>query len=168
MILFNKAKKREQREWGFLLLLFLSEFLVGWIEILCTHTGQTLKVDFTYLSMEKMRRKTLFWILFPMVLLTYAIPLAVAIVWQETSILGLVLAGLFSSAGFFFSTYFLYRLTYKQKPKYPMVPPDGKPDVYYRYGIPRPIYEDMEQHPWFFKKRKKRPTERAKKVEKKH
>jgi hypothetical protein len=112
--------------------------------------------------MEKMRRKTLFWILFPMVLLAYMIPLVVAILLHEFLLLGLFLACLF------FSTYFIYRLTYKQKPKYPIVPPDGKPDVYYRYGIPRPVYEDMEQHPWFFKKRKKKSTERTRKVEKKH
>jgi len=112
--------------------------------------------------MEKMRRKTLFWILFPMVLIAYTIPLAVAILLHEILIQGIVLFCLFLSA------YSLYRLTYKQKPKYPMVPPDGKPNVYYRYGIPRPIYEDIEQHPWFFKKTKKKSTERAKKVKQKH
>ena len=96
-----------------------------------------------------------------MVLLYYMVVLAVAIVLQSIWILG------FAFATLILSSYFVYSLTYKHKPKYPMVPPDGKPDVYYRYGIPRPIYEDMEQHPWFFKKRKKKSTERTKKIEKK-
>jgi hypothetical protein len=108
-----------------------------------------------------MRRKTLFWILFPMLLLAYAILLVAAILTQEILMLGIALPFLFLSA------YALYRLTYKQRPKYPMIPPDGKPDAYYRYGIPRPIYEDTRRYPWFFRKRKKKSTERTKRIEKK-
>jgi hypothetical protein len=55
------------------------------------------------------------------------------------------------------------------KPKYPLLPPEGKPDIYTGINIPRPIYEDMEKHPRFFnahaKKHKKR-TKESKKAKK--
>ena len=37
------------------------------------------------------------------------------------------------------------RLVKKRKPKYPLVPPEGKPDAYTGLGIPRPIYEDFDE-----------------------
>jgi len=96
----------------------------------------------------------------------YAIPLAIAVLFQAVWILIPMLACFFGSA------YFLYRITYKVKPKYPIVPPTGQPDTYYRFGIPRPIYEDREQHPWFFKKKSKKQKwierTKTKKVKKKH
>jgi len=70
--------------------------------------------------------------------------------------------------GFFGSIYLLYRVTYKVKPRYPVVPPTGQPDIYTALRIPRPIYEDMEQYPWLFKKTKRKWTERWKKVERKN
>ncbi len=72
--------------------------------------------------------------------------------------------------GFLLSVYLIYRVTIKKKkPKYPIVPPDGKPDIYMAARMPRPIYEDMEQHPWFFeKKRRKSARLTKKKVKKKH
>jgi hypothetical protein len=39
-----------------------------------------------------------------------------------------------------------------------MMPPDGKPDIYYAAGIPRPIYEDVRRYPWYFKKKNKKKT----------
>ena len=52
--------------------------------------------------------------------------------------------------------YFVYHFVYKgSKPKYPMVPPEGRPDIYYpRTNIPRPIYEDIQRYPEFFEKKK--------------
>ena len=42
--------------------------------------------------------------------------------------------------------YFLYVRFYKKKPQYPMVPPEGKPDVYFpRSDIPRPIFDDARR-----------------------
>jgi hypothetical protein len=63
--------------------------------------------------------------------------------------------------------YFVYHFVQKrEKPKYPMVPPEGRADIYYpRTNIPRPIYEDVRRYPGFFgrKKDKYRRTRRAKK-----
>jgi len=53
----------------------------------------------------------------------------------------------------------LYRHVYKgKKPKYPLVPPEGRTDIYFpRTDIPRPIYEDVRRYPEYFEsKRKKR------------
>jgi len=109
---------------------------------------------------EKVNRKTRFWISFLFILLAYAFPLASAIYLHDVWMFTIV------SAGFLFSTYIIYWLTIKKKePKYPIVPPEGKPDVYMAARMPRPIYEDMEQHPWFFDKKRRLKT---KKVKKKH
>jgi len=59
------------------------------------------------------------------------------------------------------------RLVKKREPRYPLVPPEGKPDIYTIVG-PRPVYEDMEQHPWLFKEKRKKKRLRTKKVKKKH
>lgn len=60
---------------------------------------------------------------------------------------------------FIFGVSLLYRRVYrKMRTKYPEMPPDGKPDVYYGSGIPRPVYEDIEQHRGFQEK-----TQKAKK-----
>ena len=111
-----------------------------------------------------MSRKTRFWIGFLVIVLVYGFPLASAIYLQEIWILA-VLCVLF-----LFSVYSLYRLTIKKKKlKYPVVPPPGHPDGYTWAGIPRPLYEDMEQYPWFFEKKRKKPARLTKKkVKKKH
>ena len=56
------------------------------------------------------------------------------------------------SFGFFVYCFLLCRHVYRgEKPKYPLVPPEGRMD------IPRPIYEDLRRYPEYFKsKRKKR------------
>jgi len=113
-----------------------------------------------------MTKKTRFLIGFLLIALAYTIPLAIAILMQEIWILLLILVG------FFGSVYLLYHVTLKGKPKYPIVPPTGKPDIYTGLAIPRPIYEDMEQNPWFFKKKSKKQKwierTKTKKVKKKH
>jgi hypothetical protein len=51
--------------------------------------------------------------------------------------------------------YQVYRMTIRNvKLKYPLVNPEGHPDVY-SGRMPRPIYEDMRRYPWFFNKRRK-------------
>jgi hypothetical protein len=69
--------------------------------------------------------------------------------------------------GFMFSIYLVYRVTIKNvKPKYPLVSPEGHPDVY-TGRMPRPIYEDMERYPWFFGKKRSKRLDK-KKERKKH
>lgn len=51
--------------------------------------------------------------------------------------------------------YLVYRMTIRNvKLKYPLVNPEGHPDVY-SGRMPRPIYEDMQRYPWFFSKKRK-------------
>jgi hypothetical protein len=59
------------------------------------------------------------------------------------------------SACFLSYSYLVYTATYlRLKRKYPMVPPEGRPDIYYPgTNIPRPIYEDVQRYPEFFKKK---------------
>jgi hypothetical protein len=62
------------------------------------------------------------------------------------------------SAGFLLYCYLVYTSTYlRLKRKYPMAPPEGRPDIYFpRTNIPRPIYEDLQRHPKFFKKKRQK------------
>jgi len=56
--------------------------------------------------------------------------------------------------------YQVYRMTIRNiRPKYPMVSPEGQA---YTGRMPRPIYEDMEQYPWFFKKKRKKNVDKKK------
>lgn len=69
----------------------------------------------------------------------------------------------------FIYCYHLYRFVYRgAKPKYPIVPPEGRTDIYLpRTDIPRPIHEDLRRYPEFFKKKKlKRMKKKAKRREK--
>lgn len=101
-------------------------------------------------------RKARFWVGFLLVVFIYSFP-----------IVGLFVVGAFLYlavivASFIFSIYLVYRTTIRNiKPKYPIVNPEGRPDIY-SGRMPRPIYEDMEQYPWFFHKNKKK-RERAEK-----
>ena len=109
-----------------------------------------------------MDKKTRFWTGFLLITFVFALPLSVAIVVQAVWVLALLLAG------FFVCVYMLYRLTIKNiKPKYPLLSPEGHPDIY-TGRMPRPIYEDMEQYPWFFKKRREKIKHRMKEAKKKH
>jgi len=82
-----------------------------------------------------------------------------------------ILAGaIVPSICFLLYCYLLYHFVYKrEKPKYPMVPPEGRMDIYFpRTNIPRPVYEDVQRYPEFFdKKKKKRKYERTRRVKKK-
>ena len=110
-----------------------------------------------------MSRKKRFWAGFLFLALTFSFPLASAIILQTIWAVILVLTG------FLGSVYLLYRFTIRKvKPKYPAVPPTGKPDIYTALRIPRPIYEDMEQYPWLFKKRNKKRTKTNKMREREH
>jgi len=112
---------------------------------------------------EKVSGKTRFWIGFLIIVLVYAFPLVSMILLRDIFIFTVV------SVGFLSCLYLLYLFTIKKKePKYPLVPPEGKPDIYMAAGMPRPIYEDMEQHPWFFEKKRKKPRFKTKKAKKKH
>ena len=99
-----------------------------------------------------MRRKTMFWLLFsPLTILSLPILFFFAANQAYSMLL---------TFAFFYVlvSYALYKRAYKGiKPKYPLVPPDGKPDIYYAAGIPRPLYEDERLYPWFFKKKLKKP-----------
>jgi len=71
---------------------------------------------------------------------------------------------------FFTYCYFLYHVVYKRaKTKYPIVPPEGRMDDAYfpRTKIPRPLYEDLQRYPDFFKKKKSRKYQRTRRVKKK-
>jgi len=108
-------------------------------------------------------RKTGFWVGFLIITFVYSFPLAIAIILESILMLTIILVG------FLFSIYLLYRLTIKHiKPKYPVLPPEGKPDIYTAARIPRPIYEDMEQYPWLFEKKHEKVKHMMKKVKKKH
>jgi len=66
------------------------------------------------------------------------------------------------SAAFVFSVYMVYRVTIRNvKLKYPIVSPEGHPDVY-TGRMPRPVYEDMERYPRFFKKKRKKKLDNKK------
>lgn len=73
---------------------------------------------------------------------------------------------LFLGSWFIFLCCMAYlRLVKKREPRYPLVPPEGKPDVYTRFGLPRPILEDFDEM-----KRKREKLEKLKRMrkEKKH
>ncbi len=56
----------------------------------------------------------------------------------------------------------LFKVTIKHvRIKYPLLSPKGEVDVYAGNTIPRPIYEDMQRYPLFFRKKSNR-----KKIEK--
>lgn len=107
-------------------------------------------------------RKDKFWPLFLLGIFIY-IPFFIFSI-----IIQFPLAAILNLGGFLFYCYGLYRWVYKKvEPKYPMVPPEGRIDVYYRYGIPRPIHEDVRRYPEFFGKKKKKKYKRIRQVKKK-
>jgi hypothetical protein len=62
--------------------------------------------------------------------------------------------------------YVVYRMAIRNtKLKYPIVPPEGHPDVY-TGRMPRPVYEDVQRYPWFFKKKRAKKLDN-KKIKKK-
>jgi hypothetical protein len=97
---------------------------------------------------KELDRKTRFWLGFMFLVSIFSIPIA-----------GFAYAGWFWGlvivfAVFALSVYIVYRFTIKNiKLKYPIVNPEGQADIY-SGRMPRPIYEDMQRYPWFFKKKK--------------
>jgi len=70
---------------------------------------------------------------------------------------------------FFLYCYLIYRSVYRgAKPKYPLVPPEGRMSDHYfpRTRIPRPIYEDARRYPESFKRKKMKTWEKKKKEKK--
>ena len=89
---------------------------------------------------------------------TEAIALAIAITLENMLAVAIILASF--ALGF----YLIFTgLRKKTRPKYPLVPPEGKPDIYLpRTDIPRPIYEDFRRM-----EEKKRKFEKLKKLSRK-
>jgi hypothetical protein len=120
-------------------------------------------VCFIFIAVRELDRKTRFCAGFLFVVLIYSLPIA-----------GLAVAGILwplaiVSACFLVSVYMVYRITIKNvKLKYPIVNPEGHPDIY-SGRMPRPVYEDVERYPWFFNKRKHvKKIKRDKKASKRH
>jgi hypothetical protein len=114
-----------------------------------------------------LHRKAKFWILLifglclfiPPIAFFATIPLNIYTVWYI-----LMYAG-----AFFIYFYMLHRHVYRRlHPQYPLVPPEGRMDIYFpTTKIPRPVYEDERRYPEFFRRKKKRGV-LAKKIRKKH
>jgi len=106
-------------------------------------------------------RKTRFLVGFLLLICLFALPIVIAITVQAIWFLALFVGA------FLVCVYMLYRMTIKNiKLKYPLVSPEGHPDVY-TGRMPRPIYEDMEKYPWFFRKKHAKERRRKKEVKKK-
>lgn len=109
---------------------------------------------------ETMRRKVKFWLLFLLGVCIF-IPFFLFSIIIQVFIAGFSIFGLLYAApflgGFTIYCYLLYHSIYKgAKTKYPIVPPEGRTDIYFpRTNIPRPIHEDVRRHPKFFKRKKK-------------
>ena len=94
----------------------------------------------------------------PLLIFTLHAPLSFYGVLFTTQILG----------WFFIYCYLIYRSVCKgRKPKYPIVPPEGRTDIYLpRTDIPRPIHENARRYPDSRKRKemKKWEKEREKKT----
>jgi hypothetical protein len=100
--------------------------------------------------------------LFGFILVTslFALPMIIAASVNEFLWLVIILAC------YSLIVYQVYRMTIRNiKPKYPLVNPEGHPDIY-SGRMPRPIYEDERRYPWFFNKKRK-IAEKKQKVRKK-
>ena len=111
-----------------------------------------------------MNRKTKFWLLFLLgtcvFMSFFVLSIMVLVLYQSVSPYG-ILFSLSFLGPFVMYCYLLYRFVYKgAKPKYPLVPPEGRTDIYFpRTDIPRPIHEDARRYPQFFRS-KKNPREK--------
>jgi len=91
----------------------------------------------------KKGRKRFSRVLMALVFVSNAVIFAVALflhpLWAYMMVAALV--------AFDFFLYFSYvRYFKKERVRYPLVPPEGKSDIYFpRTDIPRPIYEDMRR-----------------------
>lgn len=97
-----------------------------------------------------MNRKTGFLWGLLLVMFIYSLPM------MGFAAAGLYFCLLVATGAFIFSVYMVCRATIRNvKLKYPILSPEGHPDAY-TGRMPRPICEDMERYPWFFKKRNKK------------
>ena len=93
-------------------------------------------------SLMKGRRR-LYWVLAALVLIMDAIALVIALPLDSLPVYVPVI-GMYAVEVFMF--FYYVRHFRKEKLRYPLVPPEGKGDVYSpRSDIPRPIYEDMRR-----------------------
>jgi hypothetical protein len=107
-------------------------------------------------------RKNKFAIGLGVLLFMYSFPLYVSIAPSTFAAASRLLFISVCSAVFAVAGLLLYKLTIKNvKIDYPLTSPSGQVDVYAGNTIPRPIYEDMQRYPWFFRKKRNR-----KKIEK--
>jgi hypothetical protein len=94
-------------------------------------------------------------------LIGMSIVFAVEMVWL---VIGVLMRSIWqcaiSSGAIALTIYYFYvRLYLKKKARYPIVPPEGKTDIYFpRTDIPRPVYADFRRM-----KEKKRRLEKIKK-----
>jgi hypothetical protein len=84
------------------------------------------------------KERLVYWSIF--LLVAGVFPLCIAIYVQSPWAILVV------GSWFILLCYLAYlRLVKKREPRYPLVPPEGKPDVYTGIGIPRPIHEDFDE-----------------------
>jgi len=88
-------------------------------------------------------RIRLYWVLVALVFIVEAIAIVVALPLLPVPT-QVALVAVFATQVFIYS--YCIRHFKKEKLRYPLVPPEGKSDVYFpRTKIPRPIYEDMRR-----------------------
>lgn len=83
-------------------------------------------------------RRPLIWLI--LMLAACAIPLVAATLFQNVLLIAVALWYVAFDLYWFYVRYYK-----KRKPRYPMVPPEGKADIYSRANIPRPIHEDFRR-----------------------
>ncbi len=107
-----------------------------------------------------MSRKVKFWLLFLAGFCIFMPPFFFIVI-RAASLYGILFATQFLG-WFFIYCYLIYRSVYKgQKPKYPIVPPEGRTDIYLpRTDIPRPIHEDARRYPESFGREKMKKWEK--------
>jgi len=85
----------------------------------------------------------LYWVLVALVFIVEAIAIMVALPLLAVPA-QVALVAIFATQVFIY--FYFIRHFRKEKLRYPLVPPEGKGDVYLpRTDIPRPIYEDMRR-----------------------
>jgi len=87
---------------------------------------------------RKESRRLTWLILF---LVCCGIPLAVVAAFSNNAVV------IVAAIGFVAIYVYLFHVTYdrRKKLRYPIVPPEGKADIYSRASIPRPIHEDFRR-----------------------
>jgi len=81
------------------------------------------------------------WFVIAVAFIADGLALAGAIMLQSTWAVVVVLASF--AVGFY---WIFIRFRKRMRPRYPLVPPEGKPDIYSpRTNIPRPIYDDFRR-----------------------